>query len=104
MTRELVFLPEVSADFVQAFDYYEGFSPGRGGARFEAAFRDAVRQVAAGLITRGRVFEHFHRVMLGRYPYTLYYRIVEDQAVVVSVLYSRFDPKRIQKELARRIA
>jgi hypothetical protein len=40
MRRELDFLPEVSSDFVEAFNDYETSSPGRGGARFKAAFID----------------------------------------------------------------
>jgi hypothetical protein len=30
MSRELVFLPKVSRDYVEAYDYYEGLSPGKG--------------------------------------------------------------------------
>jgi hypothetical protein len=52
MSRKLIFLPEVSRDFVEGFNYYETLSPGRGGARFEAAFKQALRQIEAGTITR----------------------------------------------------
>ena len=95
MTRDLVILPEVSHDFAEAFNYYESVSPGRGGARFEAAFRQALQQVEAGLITHGQAFEHFHRVFLRRFPYNLYYRLVENRAVITGVLYARSDPKKI---------
>jgi hypothetical protein len=48
MSRELVFLPEVNRDFAEGFNYYENLSPGRGGARFEAAFKRALQQVECG--------------------------------------------------------
>ena len=51
MSRELVFLPAVSRDFIEGFDYYEALSPGRGGARFEGAYRQALQQVKAGLVS-----------------------------------------------------
>ncbi len=68
MSRELVFLPQVSGDFEQGFEYYESLSPDKGGARFEAAFKDALEIIEAGVVTHKRVFEHFHRVVLARFP------------------------------------
>ncbi len=95
MSREVVFLPELSGDFIDAFNYYEAFSPGRGGQRFEAAFKQALNQIEAGVITHFLAFEHFHRVCVPGFPYHLYYRLVGDRAVIAGVLYARFDPKRI---------
>jgi plasmid stabilization system protein ParE len=103
MSRKLVFLPQVSRDFIEAFNYYETLSPGRGGARFEAAFKEALQKVEAGVITHLRVFEHFHRVILPVFPYNLYYRLVQDRAVITAVLYTRFDPKRIEQILKKRL-
>jgi len=64
MNRELVFLPEVTQDFIEAFKYYETLSPGSGGARLEVAFRQALQDVERGVVTHFRPFEHFHRVIL----------------------------------------
>src|SRR2546428_9269437 len=103
MKRELIFLPEVSRDFVQAFNYYQARSPRAGGERLEAAFNRALRQIEAGMITHMRVFEHFHRVFLPRFPYHLYYRLVENRAVVTGLLYARFEPGKIEEILKERI-
>ena len=103
MSRELIFLPEVSADFLEGFNYYEGLSPGRGGARFEAAFKHTLQQVQTGLVMHAVVFEHFHHVTLPRFPYHLYYRVVNEATVIVGVLYARFDPKRLEQTLKQRI-
>ena len=49
-----------------------------------------------------RVFVNFHRVILRRFPYNLYYRLVEEQAVVVGLLYARYDPEKIEAILKGR--
>jgi plasmid stabilization system protein ParE len=102
MSRELVFLPDVCRDFVEGFNYYETLSPGRGGARFEAAFIKALQQVESGIITHFEAFEHFHRVFVPGFPYNLYYRLVGDRAVIAAVLYARLDPKRLEEILKER--
>jgi hypothetical protein len=103
MSRELTFLPEVSRDFVEGFNYYEALSPGRGGEHFEAAFKRTLQQVEEGVITHFRAFEHFHRVRMPVFPYNLYYRLVEERAVITGLLYARFEPKRIEETLRKRI-
>ena len=99
VSRPLVFLPQVHRDFSTGREYYESLSPGRGGERFEAAFRRVLTQIQVGIVTHGRVFEHFHRVYLRKYPYCLYYRLVEDKAVITALLYARFAPARIRNAL-----
>ena len=92
MSRELVFLPELRQDFIEAFNYYEALSPGRGGDRFETAFKQALGRIEPGVITHLQVFEHFHRVVLPGFPYNLYSRLVEDRAVAVRGLFhTRFE-------------
>jgi len=102
MSRELIFLPAASADFVEGKNYYEQLSPGKGGTRFEAAFKEAIRQIKDGMITHALAFEHFHRVNLRKFPYTLYYRVVSEKAVIAAVLYSRWHPQRIKRILGSR--
>jgi len=69
----------------------------------EFGFKKALRQIEAGFITHLRVFEHFHRVIMPRFPYNIYYRLVQDRAIIAAVLYSRFDPKRIEETLRNRL-
>ncbi len=100
--RKLIYLPQVRHDLFDAASYYEGFSPDRGGRRFDDAFKVALGKVRDGFIRHARAFEHYHRVPLGRFPYNLYYRLREDRAVIVGVLYSRFNPARIEATLKSR--
>src|SRR5439155_13944365 len=103
MKRQLVFLPRVSRDVAEGSNYYESLSPGRGKGRFEETVKDALRQIARGLITHGIAFEHFHRVFLRPFPYHLYHRLVEGRAVITAVLYARHDPKKIEEALRQRV-
>ena len=102
MSRELIYLPAASQDFIEGKNYYEELSPGTGGQRFENAFKEAIRQIRDGLVTHAVAFERFHRVNLRKFPYALYYRLVGEKAVIVAVLYSRWDPKRTQRALGTR--
>src|SRR5436190_5067450 len=104
MSRELIFLPAASQDFIAAKGYYEGLSPGRGGARFEKAFKEAIRQIKDGMVTHAVAFENFHRLNLRKFPYALYYRLVSEKALITAVLYSRWHPERIQCALKKRAA
>ena len=98
MSRELIFLPGASQDFIDGSNYYEELS-----ARFETAFKEAIRQIRDGIITHTVAFGYFHRVTLGRFPYTLYYRLVGERAVIAAVLYARWDPKKIEGILRKRL-
>jgi hypothetical protein len=101
MSRELAYLPEVSRDFVEAVSYYEALSP-QAALQFEEAFAPAESEVAEGLVTHLRVFDHYHRVFVGRFPYKLYYRLHGSHAVIVGVLYARYSPQRVAEALGKR--
>jgi len=103
VSRALIFLPGASQDFIDGSNYYEELSPGSGRARFETAFKEAIRQIRDGIVTHAVVFGHFHRVTLQRFPYTLYYRLTGERAVIAAVLYARWDPKKIEGILRKRL-
>jgi plasmid stabilization system protein ParE len=43
----------------------------------------------------------FHRLLAKRFPYAIYYKVIDDQAVVFRILDCRRSPKRLQKEMDR---
>ncbi|MBI2814279.1 MAG: hypothetical protein HYX71_08340 [Opitutae bacterium] len=101
MTRRVVYLPEVTRDFANAFAYYEALSPS-GALHFDVAFDRAETEVETGLVTHQRAFEHYHRVFVGHYPYNLYYRLDGTTAVIVGVLYARLPPEQLAATLRGR--
>jgi plasmid stabilization system protein ParE len=101
MSRTVVYLPEVSRDFAQAFAYYEALSP-QAALRFEEAFGRAETEIEQGLLTHQRAFRHYHRVFVGDFPYNLYYRLDGTKAVIVAALYARYSPDHIERSLKAR--
>lgn len=101
MSRQIVYLPEVRQDFVQAWNYYHALSPKLSEA-FRGEFQRAEQSIAAGLVTHKLAFEHYHRVLFQRYPYILYYRVADAKAIIVGLLYSRLAPENVQAALTSR--
>lgn len=102
MSLELVYLPEVSRDFAEAFFYYEARSS-HAALGFEIAFGSAKTEVELDLVIHQRIFEHYHRVFIGNFPYNLYDRLSGTRtAVIVALLHSRFSPERISATLRER--
>lgn len=62
----------------------------------------AEAEIEAGMVTHQRVFDHYHRVFVGRFSYNLYYRLTPTHAVITAVLYARFSPDRIEETLRQR--
>jgi len=101
MSRQLVYLPEVSRDLVEGFSYYTALSPWAD-VHFEGAFAKAIKEIEAGLLTHQRVFRHYHRIFLGNFPYNLYYRFDGACVVIVALLYARYSSARIARTLRER--
>jgi plasmid stabilization system protein ParE len=101
VSRPLLYLPEVARDYAEAFGYYEAVSP-KAALKFDAEFCRAETEVENGMVTHQRVFQHYHRVFVGRFPYSLYYRLTSTHAVIAGVLYTRFSPERIERTLRGR--
>ena len=103
MSRPIVYVSETGEDFVEALNYYQAISP-RLGAAFERAFHRAEDEVEKGMVTHKTVFDDYHRVLLRRFPYILYYRLSGAQAVIVGLLYARMAPENIEAALKSRSA
>lgn len=79
-------------DVAEAYDWYEGEEPGLG-ERFLHAVGDAAGRAAAEParypLARGDV----RRVLVGPFPYGLFYRILRRQVVVVACYHLHRDPR-----------
>ncbi|MFG6463810.1 type II toxin-antitoxin system RelE/ParE family toxin [Roseateles sp. DXS20W] len=87
----VLFRPEARAELFDAQDWYEARAPGLGRefARvFEAALQAACRQPAGF----AEAEEGCRRVVLRRFPYSLYYRATDDELLVVAVFHHRRPP------------
>jgi len=101
MSREIAYLPEVSRDFVDAFNYYETLAVGLG-QKFEAAYYLTEKGIEAGVLTHRKVFENYHRVVVRKFPYLVYYRLTGGKAVVAGIFFAKRDPEAIKQALKAR--
>ena len=74
--------PDAEADIKEAFDWYEAQRPGLGGV-----FLHAVDVAVASAGDHPRAYAVLHRdvrrVLLRKFPYGLFFRLLEDDTVVV---------------------
>jgi plasmid stabilization system protein ParE len=98
--KPAVFTPAAEADVEDAFHWYERQRPGLG-----TAFRHAVDIAVAALEANPDAYAVLHRntrrVLLPRFPYGLYYRVVGDQPVVVGCIHAKRHPREWRTRGAR---
>jgi plasmid stabilization system protein ParE len=90
--KPALFTPAAEADIKEAFDWYEAQRQGLG-----AAFRHALDIAVAALESNTEAYPVVHRdtrrVLLPRFPYGLYYRVVGEEVVVVGCIHAKRNPR-----------
>ncbi len=90
-----IFRPAAAADIEDAYRWYENQRVGLGDE-----FLAAVGTVVESLTTYPEgfpiVYRQARRANLRRFPYSLFYRIIDDQVVVVACIHGRQHPRRWQ--------
>lgn len=86
-------------DLAVGRQFYDRQQLGVGSYFFDSLFAeiDSLR-LFAGV---HRVLFGYHRLLAKRFPYAIYYRITESEAVVYRVLDCRRDPKLIRRALQK---
>ena len=81
-----------AADLEEASLWYEAQRPGLG-REFLDATEDAVKRVLAAPKGYALVYKDRRRALLARFPYSLVYRLIDDQVVVVAVVHAKRSPR-----------
>ena len=85
-------------DLINGFRFYERQQAGVGEYFLDSLSADIDALVLfAGI--HPKPFGRFHRTLAKRFPFAIYFDLVEDTASVVAVLDCRQDPGAIQKRL-----
>jgi toxin ParE1/3/4 len=95
---KVAFHPLVEADAANAAEWYERQQAGLGVA-FVAEYRDRLRHLPDEALFYAVRFHDIRRVNLPRFPYGIFYSLVDDGVVVLGVLHGARDS---EAELARR--
>jgi plasmid stabilization system protein ParE len=92
----LVVRPEAQADLIEARDWYTTQRAGLGD-QFVDAVEELLLQVRAAPEFHARALENVRRAKVRRFPYVVYYRILEDRTEVLAVLHGSRDPRVWQR-------
>jgi plasmid stabilization system protein ParE len=87
------FRPAAVADIEEAAVWYERQQSGLGEG-FLAAVSDALVLITANPQLGPAIHRETHRVLLRRFPYGLYYRVLDGRILVVACMHARRDPQR----------
>ncbi|HVO45262.1 MAG TPA: type II toxin-antitoxin system RelE/ParE family toxin [Steroidobacteraceae bacterium] len=98
MTRPVVFLPAARLELIEAQDWYESEAPGLG-AQFRAAVGDQVARISMNPLAFPVVLGDVRRARLRRFPYSLFFRLLDDAAYVIACFHSSRDPRVWQRRV-----
>ena len=90
-----IFRPAAAADVEEAYRWYEDQRAALG-EEFLAAVSTGVESLARYPEGFPIDYRQTRRANLDRFPYSLFYRIVDDQIIVVACMHGRRHPRRWQ--------
>lgn len=90
-----IFRPAAAADVEEAYLWYENQRPGLG-EEFLAAIKETIETLTANPEGFSVVHRQTRRALLRRFPYGIYFRIIDDQIVIVACMHGRRNPRRWQ--------
>ena len=88
----IVLRPEAWAEFDDAFDWYEQRRPGLG-VDFVAQVQEVFDRVSTTPERYAQIFHDVCRVVVRRFPYSVFYKVEPEQVVVLAVFHSKRDPQ-----------
>lgn len=101
MSRAVAFLSAARDDIGAAYDWYELRTTGLG-LRFLIAVEQAIRRLGEHPEGYERVADEFRRIILQRFPYSIFYEVSENQLTIYGVLHHAEDPAKWQSRLSHR--
>jgi len=95
MTYAFVLRPEAELELDEAYNWYEDQEEGLGESFFEYVNRILLR-IAQRPESYGIVYRDVRRAVMNRFPYVIYYRLVSNQVIIISIFHGRRDPEEWQ--------
>lgn len=101
MPYSLSFLPEVEDDVINAYLWYEEKSKGLG-EEFLRIFYASSAEIARTPNLYRKVYKNFHRCLLKRFPYAIYFIVKKKTVIVYGVFHCARNPYFIQERINNR--
>lgn len=96
MKRKLIVRPDAADDIDEAHDYYERKRYGLG-EDFVACIEAMLEQIAARPLSFTATYRDIRRAVVRRFPYGIFFRILDDVIYVVGVFHGRRSPRQIRR-------
>lgn len=96
MTLRVIVRPEAKHDIREARQWYRKISPLLGND-FIAAVESAINAARERPAAHQVVFRSFRRVVLHRFPYSLFYDAGPERVIIVAVLHQARDPDTLNR-------
>ena len=98
MSARVVITRAAAADISAAYDWYEGQQKGLG-----SGFLDEIEAALARISDRPTLYpfavRDARRVLVRRFPYSIYFRLRGDQARILAVMHQSRDPRAVQRRV-----
>jgi plasmid stabilization system protein ParE len=88
----MIISPEAEADLSAAQDWYDQQRQGLG-ATFLSHVQDMLQRIERTPEMHAAVHQDVRRAVMRRFPYVIYYRILDSEVVVIAVVHGRRNPQ-----------
>ena len=93
MAFEIKIRPEAEGDLKEAYSYFEQCRTGLG-ADFILCVEDSLSKIARNPEQYPIVYKAFHRTLVRRFPYGIFYEVREDAVIVFAIMHCAREPKK----------
>ena len=97
--RAVWFLDAAEDDVVAAFEWYESKRVGLGAEFVDAVDATLVSLVDFPRIARGLPPGYIAAVLMGRFPFEIFYRLEDGLVIVVACMHAARDPKAVLRRI-----
>lgn len=91
--KPAILRPAAAGDVEDAYAWYESQRTGLGD-EFLTAVNQAVAAISENPLQYPVIHRQTRRIFLRRFPYGLYFRLVDDDLVIVACMHGNRDPRR----------
>lgn len=101
MIYEISFLPEVEEDVLNTYLWYEKKALGLG-EEFLRIFYFSIGNISNNPLVYQKVYNNFHRCLFKRFPYVIYFSVINKTIVIFGVFHCARNPSIVKKIIKNR--
>jgi plasmid stabilization system protein ParE len=102
MNYNLRFLPEVETDVLSIYKWYKKKSH-LACENYLSLFYQSTNEIKINPLSFPKTSKNIHRKLMYRFPYSIYYKIEDDEIVVIGCFHYARKPSSVMKLLKQRI-